>query len=130
MAMFRLKWNSIGLPENPFLLILFFLKRRTRKFQKYQRAILVSKSKSIKDILPILPKTSIFDQIKINLGEKTEKVTLVWESTLFFYNHTGKLGWSFNMLKIFPISAWNYAWWYAHFMVWHCLWCEHCSGLF
>ena len=70
----------------------FFLKRRTRKFQKYQRAILVSKSKSIKDILLILPKTSIFDQIKINLGEKTEKVTLVSESTLFFYNHTGKLG--------------------------------------
>ena len=87
MAVIRTKWNSMGLPENPLPLILFFFKWRTYMFEKYQRAILGPS-------IPVLgktfywvffflsqPKKWIFDQNNTNLGEKTE-VTLVWESVL------------------------------------------------
>ena len=40
MAMFRTKWNSVGLPENPLPLILFFKKWRIYMCGKYQREIL------------------------------------------------------------------------------------------
>ena len=39
MAMFRTKWNSMSLPENPLPLIPFF-KWRNYMFEKYQRVIL------------------------------------------------------------------------------------------
>ena len=37
MEMFRTKWNSVGLAENPFYFILF--KWIIYRFEKYQRAI-------------------------------------------------------------------------------------------
>ena len=55
-------------------------------------------------------------------------------SALFFYKHTGKLGWSSICLwfsqfepEIMLDSMLNFK---THFMVWYCVWYEHCNGLF
>ena len=55
-------------------------------------------------------------------------------SALFFYKHTGKLGWSsiclwFSQFKpeIMFDGMLNFK---THFMVWYCVWYEHCNGLF
>ena len=92
MAMFRTKWNLIGLPENSLLLIIiiflmkFFYYLFLIKFEKYQREIL---GPSSPDSVPIIEKKKKnpakkvdFDQNKINLGDKTEEVTLAWDSIL------------------------------------------------
>ena len=51
-----------------------------------------------------------------------------------FYKHTGKLGWSsicliFSQFKpeIMLDGMLNFK---THFMVWYCVWHEHCNGLF
>ena len=87
MVMFRTKWNSVGLPENPLPLILFFkwtfFIPFLIKFEKYQRAILgPSSPDSVTTIEKKSAKKVDFDQNKINLGVKTEEATLVWESVL------------------------------------------------
>ena len=104
MALFRTKWNSVGLSENPLPLILFF-KWKTYMFEKYERVILrpsspdsvaIFKKKVGKTFYWVFllsqPKKWIFDQNKINLGEKTE-VTLVWENILklLLYTYSNKL---------------------------------------
>ena len=59
MAMFRTKWNLIGLPENPLPLIIiiflmkFFYYLFLIKFEKYQREIL---GLSSPDSVPIIEK--------------------------------------------------------------------------
>ena len=90
MVMFRTKWNSIGLSENPVSLILFF-KWKTYVFEKYERVILRPSSPDWVFLLS-QPKKWIFDQNKINLGEKTE-VTLFWENILklLLYTYSNKL---------------------------------------
>ena len=54
--------------------------------------------------------------------------------TLFFYKHTSKLGWSSICLrfsqfepKIMLDGILNFK---THFMIWYCVWYEHCNGLF
>ena len=92
MALVRTKWNSMGLPKNP--LWFFFFKWRTYMFEKYQKASLgpsspdsvaIFEDKLEKTFYWVFflsqPKKWIFDQNKVNLGERTE-VTLVWESIL------------------------------------------------
>ena len=52
----------------------------------------------------------------------------------FFYRHTGKLSWSSICLRfsqfepeIMLDGMLNFK---THFMVWYCIWYEHCNGLF
>ena len=54
--------------------------------------------------------------------------------TLFFYKYMGKLGWSSMCLRfskfepeIMLDGMLNFK---THFMVWYCVWYEHCNGLF
>ena len=59
-------------------------------FEKYQKAILgPSSSDSVGTSEKKFGKTFFWVQNKINLGEKTEEITLVWESVLklllYFY---------------------------------------------
>ena len=51
-----------------------------------------------------------------------------------FYKHTGKLGWSSICLifsefepEVMLDGMLNFK---THLMVWHCVWYEHCNGLF
>ena len=53
---------------------------------------------------------------------------------LFFYKHTGKLGWSSICLRfsqfepeIMLDGMLNFK---THFIVGYCVWCEYCNGLF
>ena len=52
----------------------------------------------------------------------------------FFYKHTGKLGWSsicFRFSQFEPeIMLDGMLNFKTHFMVWYCVWYEHCHGLF
>ena len=84
---------------------------------------------------PTPPWTSplfIFFSNPVKIPDK-HKNKLMWQSTLFFYKHTGKLGWSSICLRFFQFeseitldSTLNFQ---THFMVWYCVWYEHCNGL-
>ena len=65
----------------------------------------------------------------MDLVSETEK-----NHTLFFYKDPGKLGWSLICLRISQFEPeimldgmLNFK---THFMVWYCVWYEHCNGLF
>ena len=89
--MFRTKWNSMGLPENPFPLILFFneelISLKSIKGQFWSLAVLIlwlSLKINLERILLSFFKPAKkvdFGQNKTNLGVKTD-VTLVWEIIL------------------------------------------------
>ena len=68
------------------------------------------------------------------------KICIPWKKVtnkvynLFFYKHTGKLGWSSICLRFSELEPeimldgmLNFK---THCMVWYCLWYEHCHGLF
>ena len=94
--------------EITFYLPKLYLKKSIKKLLNVSNSIFCSMWKTDQRFIIFF-----FFSLIISKSTLQKRSFLYYKNTLFFFKYTGKTGLKLNMLKIFPIWAWNYAWWYA-----------------